>query len=273
MYDPRDCPRPFTVKDPVGSSGRSPFVRAQAIRKGWDYLSPAGVLNARAHYYGQITFQDQQVGKVIDALERRDQLDSTIIIYASDHGDMLGDFGFFAKSCFYRGSVNVPFIIRYPEKVRAGLVTDTLMGLQDVFPTLVGLTGVATPGPMDGMDLSPHLAGEAFTEREFIISYYGDDPFQSYMIATKEWKYVYNQAAGGLEEFYDLRSDPQEEHNLAGTAEVRDEVGTMRGEMIRWIREHGDRQMLDEDGDLKANPEDPAATMTFEDTSMGWRWF
>ena len=141
-------------------------------------------------YYAHIELIDTQFGRLMKYLDDNGLRENTIVIYTADHGDMLGDFGFFAKSCFYRGSVNIPLIVSIPGFACTGSRLTELVGLQDLLPTLASLAGLQLDREVDGLDLSPLLQGSAFRERECYVSCFGDDPCQSYMVADREHKYI-----------------------------------------------------------------------------------
>ena len=249
---------------------RSPPKHAEAITHGWPMWSPQTYQVARAHYYGQITFQDEQIGRVLERLETQGQLDNTVVVYTADHGDLLGDFGFFAKCCFYNGSAKIPFLIRWPRALRQGVVTDQLVGLQDLLPTLAALAGIALDQAVDGMDLAPLLRGESAPERDWIVSYCLGKGQQLYMVADKRWKYCYSEI-GGSEELYDLLDDPNEEWNLADQAAMVPVLETMRQRLRSWAEENGDAEILDGDG-LARTDKDVLANVAFRPNTMGWRW-
>ena len=127
------------------------------------YSGPAGDKQRRqkASYYGMIELIDEQVGRMLDALERTGQRDNTVVIFMSDHGEMLGDHGLTAKGCrFYEGAVRVPLIVSWPGRFRQGLVADGLVELTDVAPTLTELTGEPLQWT-NGRSLLPILTGQA----------------------------------------------------------------------------------------------------------------
>src|SRR5690606_31810439 len=96
-----------------------------------------------ASYYGMITFIDEQLGRVLDALDRSGQREETLVVFMSDHGETLGDHGLVLKGCrFYEGLVRVPLIVSWPGVVRQGHVRDDLVELTDVAPTLAAFAGV-----------------------------------------------------------------------------------------------------------------------------------
>lgn len=277
MYDPRDVPAPLTTAD---ERKRTPTKEVERISRAWDRFPPQMTQLARAYYMAQISFQDEQIGRIISFLEETGELEQTIVVYTADHGDLMGDFGYFGKQSFYRGSVNIPFIIRMPGSRPAEFSADStsqaLVGLQDIFPTLASVCGIgAEKGAgleqVDGIDLSPLLTGSQFAGRQWIVSTCGDDPRQLFMVADQKWKYCYSQV-GGVEELYDMENDPGELENraqLPGSAPV---IDTMRERLRSWLAEMGDTSVI-AGPDLAANEEPIIEKAAFDGSRMGWRWY
>ncbi len=266
MYDPR------AVAPPVGDvsmlDDRDPMYRNWQVAYGWDKLSPEGVQNARAHYFGMVSFQDHNIGRIVSFLQQRGQLDNTIIVYSADHGDLLGDFGCFFKCNMFHGSVGVPLIFAGPGVAAQGQ-TQALAGLQDILPTVAEVSGNSLPQSAMGISQAPVLSGAADGTREYYISQCMDSPNQRYMVLTGQWKYVYHEL-GGVQELYDVVEDHDEQVNLAHTrGEV---VSELRGVLMDWARENGDEQIF-EGGDLKVSPEELAVIDGFQAGRMGWRWY
>ena len=115
----------------------------------------------KACYYAEITLVDEQFGRLIDHLEAIGELDNTLIIFHSDHGEMLGDHGLLYKGCrFYEGLVHVPLIVSGPG-VQADKRSDALVELVDLAPTLLDAANIAVPERMQGESLLPLLSGKA----------------------------------------------------------------------------------------------------------------
>jgi len=257
-YDPRDVPPP--VGDALHLKGRAPTL----MRLRRSQLS-------RARYMAQVTFQDEMIGRLLDFLETNGLSDNTIVVYTSDHGDLLGDFGCFYKANMLNGSVRVPLVVRAPGRIPAGIRRRQCAGLQDILPTLAALTGVPLSDPVHGMDLTPVLEHDA-PGREVFVSQCLDPPWQQYMLCDGRRKYIYSEA-NGVEEFYDLEHDPHELRNLVETGEVSGaERAQWRERLVEWCRDHDDRKMLP-DGRLAKTPCDVEATTTFQPGHMGWRYF
>jgi arylsulfatase len=174
----------------------------------------------RAAYLAQIDLIDEHVGRMISALEETGQLDNTVIIFTSDHGDMTGDHGLTAKGCrFYDALVRVPLIISWPGRFKQGLQSDALVELTDIAPTLHELLGIPQPYQMQGKSFLKILQGEndPNEHRDLVRSeYYGTlkgEKTYATMVRDRRYKHVlYHGHQYG--ELYDMQDDPGEFDNL-----------------------------------------------------------
>ena len=175
----------------------------------------------RSYYCGLIEKVDGHLGVLLDALQKKGEQEDTIIVYTSDHGDMGGSHGLPMKGPFmYDELLNVPLVISYPKRFMNPVVTDSLVSLVDLVPTLCAMTGVRWPAPLSGVDLSPAMETPSRGVRtEIFAEYYGKQQWKCPIrtIRTVQWKY--NFSISGEEELYDLESDPGELHNLSKSAE------------------------------------------------------
>jgi arylsulfatase len=267
MYSPLDMPVPYINRD---GKERNAYGDHNAVTHGTPLFSPETVQNARAHYYGLVSFQDQQFGRLVKYLKDNDLYDNTIIIFTADHGDMLGDFGWFFKCVMNEGSCRIPFLMSYPEGMKGGMVSDEFVGLQDILPTVASLTGIELAKEVDGIDLSPLMQNREFTGRDYIISYSLETPYQTYMVRSDKWKYIYSEA-NGCEEFYDMSKDPGEEWNLSDSTELKSIIDEHRENMIKWAKENGDTKIF-KDGKLLATKVD-REEFEFRPNVLGWRWY
>ena len=257
-YDPRQMPDPVGSAELLAERGL-PALASRPAEYEWDRLSPEARRTIKAFYYGLVTFQDQQVGRILDFLEQRGLRDTTIVVFCADHGEMLGDFGHYFKEVMYEGSSKVPLMVSWPGQLPAGERCDALVGLQDLMPTLLASAGAAQVPDLDGRDLSATLAGGAPVRERLAVQCH-DAPRQQYMLRDARWKYI-DHEAGGVEELYDLRADPAELANLVAAAGasvgVEAEADAVRAELrkalIDWCRDHGDTAML-ADRDLVRSP-------------------
>jgi len=163
----------------------------------------------RRQYCGLIELIDDQIGRILTALERRGWGENTHVVFSSDHGEMLGDHGFYTKSLPYESCLRVPFIVAGPGIAR-GAVSDALVELIDVAPTICELAGLPPWENIDGRSVAPILRGQSQRHRDDII--FALREFCG--MRTDRWKLVRNYNAAP--ELYDLRNDPQELRNLAG---------------------------------------------------------
>lgn len=181
-----------------------------------DTLVPDEVIRrARRATFGRVTMIDEYVGQLLETLKECGLEEDTIVIYTSDHGDMLGEHGLWFKCNYFEGSVHVPFIVR-----GAGLPARRIaepFNLIDLGPTLCGLAGIESlPDPTDGRDFAPLLRGERADnpEGESIVTYYAEGSWRGWRVLRKgDYKLV---LCPGVEPIlYNLRSDPGEWHNIA----------------------------------------------------------
>ncbi len=179
-------------------------------------------IDTRRRYAGGIAWIDQQVGRIIDCLERTGQRENTMIIFMSDHGEMLGDHGLVGKgNRFYDELVRVPLIVSWPQQFTGGRCVDHLVELTDIKPTLVELAGLA-PDLTHGQSLCGYLDGTPREPRRFVRSEFLDTlnmhmpdhperhtPSYGVMIRDDQHKLVVYPGTG-LGELFDLHVDPDE---------------------------------------------------------------
>lgn len=209
-----DSKPPIQQKDYLegGQAGTGPcFARMSETEK----------RQAIADYYAMIELIDDQVGRMIAALEESGQRERTIVIFMSDHGEMLGDHGLYWKGAyFYEELVHVPLIMSWPGKFAHNLRSDALVELVDLAPTLLEAAGIETPYYMQGTSLLPILTGQAdpsqHKDHVYCEYYYAlngiHDTYATMYLDGKYKIVVYHGEAVG--ELYDLQADPNEFRNL-----------------------------------------------------------
>ena len=212
-YDIGDVPRPIQTPD---ADFLPPQLHEMPARYDWDRMSWKQVARAQQHYFGQITHIDHQIGRLIAALRWRGLWDDTLVVFTSDHGDMMGDYGLFFKGHFFEGSGRIPMILRPPRSwdgmVRAQRYVRPV-SLVDVLPTLVSAAG-GEADDVDGVSLLPALKGEdPIGERVFHGEVYEGDA-RHHCLTDGQFKYMWFRM-GGKEYLFDLKEDPQEVNNLA----------------------------------------------------------
>ena len=175
---------------------------------GNDHPDREGLLRNRQNYAAMIENIDRQVGRFIDVVRQRGELENTLIVYTSDHGEMLGDHGRWGKTTWYMPSVGVPLIVAGPG-VASGVVSDALVSLHDVTATLLDYCKVPPLCGMDALSLRPVLEARSERHREVVIS--GLDDWR--MVLDGRYKLVMQADRPPI--LYDLVDDPLEDRNVA----------------------------------------------------------
>lgn len=169
--------------------------------------TPRDVRRATAAYYGMVETVDAQYKRLLDCLEQLGQdIDDWIIVYTSDHGDMLGEHGIWEKTQFYEGSCRVPLIIRWPKKLAGGTVVDENVNLCDLFATLCDLADLPIPEGRDSRSLVPLMNGDSSGWVNETVSAIGEDRV---MIKHDALKYC-SYGPDAPEVLFDLEKDPSE---------------------------------------------------------------
>jgi choline-sulfatase len=178
-----------------------------------DYFDEQKMREAKVAYYGLTSFMDHCAGRVIAALETSGQLENTVILYVSDHGDMMGDQGFWTKQVMYEQSAGVPMIAAGPG-VPAGHKVATCTSLTDIAATAREVCSVAEAAELPGMSLRV-IANAPYDESRTGFSEYHDGGSKTgaFMVRWGKWKYVYY--AGMQPQLFDLEADPHEQVNRA----------------------------------------------------------
>ena len=171
-------------------------------------LSAEEVAHTRRQYCASIEAIDDQIGLILQAVEGRGMAERTVVVYSSDHGELLGDHGLYTKSAPYEASVRVPLVVAGPG-LPGGAVNDALVELIDVNPTLCELAGLPAQEGIDARSFAAALRGEAPEHREDTLSVIAG--FAS--LRTRSHKLVHS--VNDSPELYDLEADPEERHNLA----------------------------------------------------------
>ncbi|MCC2686199.1 MAG: sulfatase [Paenibacillaceae bacterium] len=191
---------------------------------------------ARAGYYGSINHIDHQIGRLLTELKKSKLDQNTLIIFTSDHGDMLGDHNLWRKTYAYEGSAHIPMIVRLPASMRKSSadVVDQPVCLQDIMPTILDAAGLEIPDTVDGASLLPLIRGESAPWREYVHGEHSTcyaEIQEMQFLTDGYWKYIWLPRVG-TEQLFDLRRDPGECRDLSGEAEYRDELLRWRHRLI-----------------------------------------
>ncbi|QIB77850.1 sulfatase-like hydrolase/transferase [Haloferax volcanii] len=227
MYDPERLENP--VKGDLETDHMDEKIPAQnhhfwTTRKGG--IDDTTVRVIKAYYYGMISEVDRRIGRLLDAVEARDDADNTLICFFSDHGELLGDHRGWEKSSFFESSCRVPFLVSWPAELPAGERRDDLVALTDLFG--IATTAAGDQELRDGVDVLGTIRGDA-ESRERLFGYHRTPrlpPNFTGMVREGRWKYVFMRN-GGREQLFDLAADPNELDECAAdnpevVAELRD---------------------------------------------------
>jgi arylsulfatase A-like enzyme len=237
-HPPLDPPEPYysmylnsPIPDPVISDwcdSKDCPVAFQRFRerRSSDLLHPEVIRAARAAYYGLVTQIDYNMGRIFGALQEAGILKDTLILYASDHGEYLGDHLGCAKSFFHEASARVPFVLRLPDDRQTGhanRVDNRLVTLADIYPTLVSAAGGIPDSSVHGQNLLDLMSGKA-DSRGAVVALQGPagNP-QHLSITDGRWKYLY-YPEGSSEQLFDLESDPGEQRDLCRDRSAHKEI-------------------------------------------------
>ena len=213
-----------------------PFLGQGEVKPGVD-VSEREIRRATAAYYGMVEENDEDYGRVLEALEHVGQdLDDWIIVYTSDHGELLGEHTLWEKTKFFEGSVKVPLIIRTPGGANEGRVVEENVNLCDLFATLCDLVDVPVVDGLDSRSLLPLLNGDSANWNNETVSHYGGthlgheehfDRYENLMIKRDHLKYQY-YGSDMPEVLFDLSQNPEETINFVADPRYADSLAAFR---------------------------------------------
>lgn len=186
-----------------------------------------------ALYYANLAQMDDCAGQVLAALRELDLDKDTVVLYTSDHGEMLGEHGLWQKFVFYESSVGVPLLFRVPGLTPENARSATPVSLVQIFSTLTELCGVPTPAGLDGTSLVPCLREPARTlDTQVFAEFNLRTPRAKYMLRRGVFKF--NYYVNDIPELFNLREDPKEMRNLALLPEHKGKVEEMKAQLFAW---------------------------------------
>ncbi len=186
------------------------------------------IIDSRRAYFGNISYIDEKVGEILEVLDACDFADDTVVMFVSDHGDMLGEKGLWFKMSFFEGSNRVPLMIHAPKRFAAKTVTEPSSTL-DVFPTLLDLAGIDVPDDIDGVSLVSACEGKG--EARTVISEYAAEGSIDPMVSIREGRWKLNVCPVDPDQLFDMEADPHELTNLAGDPDHADTHERLRSEI------------------------------------------
>ena len=253
-HDPRMAPEAYQKKYntsnislPKNFLPKHPFDNGELIIRDENLLpfprTEEAVKEEIAAYYAMISEVDDNIGKILKALDESGHADNTIIIFAADNGLAAGQHGLLGKQNLYDHSVRVPLVISGPG-IKKGERTESLVYLNDIFPTVADIVGVEKPESIDGLSLLPILKDSKARIRESVYFLYKN--FQR-GVRTKNWKLIKYLVDGKkTTQLFNIKKDPLEINNLANDPKYKNKVEEMTVMLQEWMNKSGDSVQLDE---------------------------
>ena len=214
----------------------------------WDRKGPSkrlgeimgreGLREYAAIYHGMVKYIDDQLGRILQRLDERGLAENTLVIFTSDHGDMVGAHGCIGKSIFsfYDDLVRIPLLMRLPGRIKPGTVVDQPVSQIDLMPTIMDYAGLPIPDGIHGASMRPLVEDRQVPWRDYAFCQRAN---QGRMLRTQRYKFFLRNKPGAVA-LYDLVEDPHEDRNLAGDPGHLQTVRDMHERLIAVMREDGD---------------------------------
>ncbi len=207
-------------------------------------ISEHAVRTMKAAYYSTISFIDYQIGRLLEYLKEQKLYDNTLILFSSDHGELLGDYDCVGKRCFLDSASRIPMLMVHPDLPK-GCSTEKPVSLMDVLPTMLQFAEITDEQDFCGESLKDIYENEI--DRKIIYGQYHHFDKALYMAVSKEFKYIYS-VPDRKEWLFDLKTDPGETHNKAGNPFYTKHTKAMRDALISFYQSEGYNEPFDCDG-------------------------
>lgn len=231
LYKPGELSIPLSINDDLQNA---PYQKSNTPFD-MRFANPQMMQQMKQVYYAMVTQVDEWVGKLLDELDQKGISENTLVVFVSDHGEMMGDHGLNSKMKMYEGSAHIPMIMRLPGKIAAGTKVNTPVSHHDLFATILDYTGMKIP-ENDGRSLRTLIDGKSDSV-DYAVSVWGQinngGPF---MIRKGDWKMiVYLQMSDKtpklVNALYNLKTDPLEMNNLMGTNPEKSKYEKVAGDL------------------------------------------
>lgn len=226
------------VPDPhIGDWARPPENKGIGMDVGSTGIQLEGekLLSARAGYYGLINHLDDQIRRLLYPATGGVNLRDTLVVFTSDHGEMLGDHYRWHKIMPYESAARIPMLIQGPPElgIQAGTVIDELVSLEDVMPTILDMAGIDIPETVEGKSLLPAMRGATGQVHEQLHIEHANS---YHCLTSKDEKYVW-MAQTGEEQLFDMINDPHELHDMAKDSDKQDRLEDWRNAMVAELKD------------------------------------
>jgi arylsulfatase A-like enzyme len=242
-----DAPPEYVRRYDPAALRLRPNVPAESA-SGRQKFSREKVRHSLQGYYAHISALDAELSRLLSVLDQTGLAGDTIVVYTTDHGDMLGSHGFYGKRVPWEESCKVPFFVRYPGVVPAGRESDGLFSAIDIYPTLCGLAGLNVPSHCAGHDLSGAVRGDAMNTPESAFLMHikkdnatgGNDNPAPLFRGIRTARYTYAVAEDGAWRLYDNIEDPYQLRNMIDLPQGAKLAHDLDGLVLEWLKKAGD---------------------------------
>jgi N-acetylglucosamine-6-sulfatase len=238
---------PTMAADGKFARGRPSWVSNQ--RNSWHgvefpYHSDLDVAEYYKRYAEALGGVDDSIGRVLEALKRRGQLDSTLVVYMGDNGFAFGEHGLIDKRTAYEESMRVPMLARCPELFQGGRAVNQMVANLDIMPTVLDAAGVPAPAGLDGASFLPLMRGVQTPWRDTLLyEYYWERNYPQtptlHALHTDRYKYIRCHGVWDIDELYDMQEDPLESNNLIFSKEHQPMVREMNQKLFAMLEKTG----------------------------------
>jgi arylsulfatase A-like enzyme len=242
MYPAKDMIPPISIDDDMINS---PYRTANGRIGNPEYADPQKIKYMISNYYGLVKEIDDWVGEILNTLDKHGLTEKTLVIFTSDHGEMLGAHGLREKNVFYEESAHIPLLIRFPCKINSNTKINGYVSLVDLFPTILDYLEMGTH-KSDGKSLRCLIEGTDKEHGKYVVTEwdYRGDVSPNYMIIKDGWKMIipYSTSSKVINAMYDLNSDPYEMNNLIGKNPNRhryaEKTEELRACLLEWLKKN-----------------------------------
>jgi arylsulfatase A-like enzyme len=239
MYPVEEMVPPASINDPMTNS---PYLNSNSRQNRTEYADPEKIKYMISDYYGLVSEIDHWVGLILDRLDSLGIADKTLVIFTSDHGEMLGAHGMREKNIFYEESSHIPLLVRFPGEVPQETTVEGYVSLVDLFPTILDYLGVPAPAS-DGTSLRGLVEDRDTLHGRYVVTEWDRPGISNYMVVKDGWKLIipYTITSPVINAMYDLNTDPHEMNNLLGNNPERenylDKAEELRASLVEWLEE------------------------------------
>lgn len=240
MFPVDAMPVPVSISDQMLNS---PYYNSNSRTKNPEYADPAKIKYLISDYYALVKEIDDWVGQILNKLDELELAENTLVIFTSDHGEMLGAHGMREKNIFLEESAHIPMIIRLPGKIKPETEVEGYVSNIDLYATILDYTGVAGP-VSDGKSLRGLIEKTDQTKGEYVVTewLYNEDKLPGYMILKQGWKMFipYSATSTVIDALYNLDEDPYEMNNLLGSnpdkKKYNQKVNELHTDLLDWLK-------------------------------------